>query len=297
MAEVDTKVGNPWYVTDSRLPWNTSSIPTKYQTKVIRNKERKGFSIQSRRFGAEDSQVARIPPPRQRRTPAPNAYSLQSSLLLKHSFSRSGSCGFQLPIAVATESIKNATPAPNHYQVSFSGVEKNTALSTQSVFLSRTGRSDLYSGTSNGPSPCQYRVTDAITRPAPRIPISCFRSSSVRIPSLVMSQGPGPGTYSPHEPPEPPKRTVLPRGHYLGLAAHAVPIPKAPPLPGPGQYSIATYGTPPKLFMSSAVFMSRTSRLVRADQGQGSPGPGFYDPVKSVKRSFLYNHLNKWVPA
>ncbi|XP_036372033.1 O(6)-methylguanine-induced apoptosis 2 [Megalops cyprinoides] len=314
----------------SSLPQNTSSIPTKYRTEVIRNEEKRGFSTQTRRFCSGDSlnenpgpgaymshssaditspsfskrgtgglasKAVRSPPLPWWHTPAPNAYSLPCSLLQKHSFSWAGTSAFHPPIAVATGSFKNKTPAPNHYQVNFSGVEKNTAVSAQSVFLSRTGRSAPHPGTSGGPSPCQYRVSDSITRPAPRVPLSCFKSRSTRTLSLVKSQVPGPAAYSPHKAPEPPRRTALPKGHYLSISAPAIPLPKTPPLPGPGQYNITNYDALPKQHMSSAVFMSGTSRWIRAVPGQDLPGPGFYDPEKSQKRSFLYNHSNRWVPA
>ncbi|KAJ8334872.1 hypothetical protein SKAU_G00405110 [Synaphobranchus kaupii] len=309
---------------------NASSIPSKYQTKLIQIDQRKGFSIQARRFNAEDSQnenpgpgaymshspadvispsfskrgtgglasqAARIPPLRQRHTPAPNTYSLQSSLLLKNSFSQVGSSAFQPPIAVTTENLKSTTPAPNQYQVSFSGVERNTAVSGQSVFLSRTGRINPYSSVLDGPSPCQYVVTDALTRPIPRVPFSCFKSSSVRIPGMVTSQVPGPGTYNPHEPPEPHRRAVLPRGHYLCLSAPAIPPPKTTPLPGPGQYNIANSNALPKQPSPRVVFLSGGSRWVIGATGMGFPGPGYYDPAKPVKQSFLYNQCKKWVPT
>ncbi|XP_061112002.1 O(6)-methylguanine-induced apoptosis 2 [Conger conger] len=316
----------------SRLPRNTASMSTKYQNKSMRNAERRGFSVQTRRFDPEESQngnpgpgaymshsppevsspsfskrgagglatqAARIPPSRQRHTPGPNTYNLQSSLLLKHCFSQVGSSAFQPPIAVTTETFKNITPAPNQYKVSFNGIDRNTAGSTQSVFLSKTGRSNPYSNISDWPSPCEYSVTDAFTRPQPRVPFSCFKSNSARILCSATSQVPGPGTYNPHEPPEPPTRAILPRGHYLCLSAPAVPPPKAAPFPGPGQYNIPPCDAPPNMPMPGTVFLSRKSRWVNPATGRGfpAPGPGYYDPAEPVKQSFLYNQLKKWVPA
>ncbi|XP_064204890.1 O(6)-methylguanine-induced apoptosis 2 [Anguilla rostrata] len=314
----------------SGLPLNTSSIPTKHQTKANRKAGRKGFSVQARRFNAENSQngnpgpgaymshcsadvispsyskrgtgglasqAARLPPPRRQHTPAPNTYNLRSSLILNNSFSQVGTSAFQPPIAVTTESFRNATPAPNQYQVSFRGVERHTAVSAKSVFLSRTGRSNPYSNVSDWPSPCEYSVTDTLTRPDPRVPFSCFKSSSARIPCRETSRVPGPGTYSPHEPPKILRGATLPRGHYLCLSAPAVPPPKAAPLPGPGQYDIGRCDAPPKQLAPGAVFMSGTGRWVSAATGGSYPGPGYYDPARPEKQSFLYNQFKKWVPA
>ncbi|XP_041739543.1 O(6)-methylguanine-induced apoptosis 2 isoform X3 [Coregonus clupeaformis] len=264
-----------------KLPGYISSIPTKYQTVVISNEDKKGFLSQAKRFLSEDSQnenpgpgtymshrpaeisspsfskkgtggfasqAVRVPRNPQRGIPGPNAYNLQSSLIHKHSFGRGGSRTFRLPVAVQLDGPKNKTPAPNQYHVSLGGVKPNT-VSAQSVFLSTTGRSSVCSNTLKGPSPCHYKVNDAITQKCPKVPLSCFKSNSVRIQSPVNNHVPGPGTYSPYQAPEPVRRTILP-----------------------------------------------TSRWTQDVRGQGVPGPGYYEPDTSSKRSFLYNY-SKWIPA
>lgn len=64
------------------------------------------------------------------------------------------------------------------------------------------------------------------------------------------------------------------RRHYLGISAPPLILLKNPPLPGPGQYDVVNYGDPTKHFMSSAVFVSGTSRWTQDVRGQGVPGPG-----------------------
>ncbi|KAL0961959.1 hypothetical protein UPYG_G00333900 [Umbra pygmaea] len=314
-----------------KIPGFTSSIPTKYQTVVISNGDKKGFLSQAKRFISEDtknenpgpgtyishspaentspsfskkgtgglaSKAVRVPRDTRRVTPGPNAYNLQSSLSQKHNFSRGVSRTFQLPIAVQPKGPKNRTPAPNQYLVSLDGIKPNTLVSAQSVFVSRTGRTSLCSNNLKGPSPCHYNVNDAITQKCPKVPQSCFKSRSTRIQFPVNNHVPGPGTYSPYQPPEPVKRTILPRGHYLGISAPALILPKDPPMPGPGQYDVVDYGGPSKHFMSSAVFVSGTSRWTQDVHGQGMPGPGHYEADMHLsKQSFLYNHSKNWIPV
>ncbi|KAJ7991491.1 hypothetical protein DPEC_G00284420 [Dallia pectoralis] len=324
MGEIHRELNNR-----GKLAGTTPSIPTKYQTVVISNEDKKGFLSQTKRFIAENSQnenpgpgtyishspaeirspsfskkgtgglasqSARVLRNPQRGIPGPNTYNLQSSLIHKHSFGKRGSSTFQLPIAVQPKGPKSQTPAPNQYHVSLKGIKPNTLVSAQSVFLSRTGRSSF--NTLQGPSPCHYNVNDAVTQKCPKVPFSCFKSNSARIQSPVNNHGPGPDTYSPYQAPEPARRAVLPRRHYLGISAHAQILPKDPPMPGPGQYNVVHYGGPSKHFMSSAAFVSGTSRWTQDVRGQGQPGPGYYEPdMSSSKRSFLYNHSRNWIPA
>ena len=55
-----------------------------------------------------------------------------------------------------------------------------------------------------------YNVNDAGSQSSSNLSLSCFRSTTSRIPSSVTHQGPGPATYSPYRPPEPLNRTTLP---------------------------------------------------------------------------------------
>nr|XP_015204279.1 PREDICTED: O(6)-methylguanine-induced apoptosis 2 [Lepisosteus oculatus]XP_015204280.1 PREDICTED: O(6)-methylguanine-induced apoptosis 2 [Lepisosteus oculatus] len=313
-----------------RISANVSSIPTKYQTVVICNTERKGFSSQTKRFLSETNQnenpgpgsyishkpaephsssfskkgtgsfasrTARVPRNGLRPTPAPNAYTLQSTLLERHSFNLGSSSMFQQPIAVKLEDVKSSTPAPNQYNVSLKGIEKSTTVSAKSVFLSKTQREFAPPGDLKVPSPCHYRVNDSLTKESPKVPVSCFRSTSERIQTTVPAQVPGPGACSPYEAPGPVKKTIFPKRHYLCISAPPIPVPKTPPPPGPGHYEVVNYEGAPRHYMSSAVFLSNTSRWTADNHSKDLPGPGLYHPEKPTKQSFLYNFSNKWIPA
>ncbi|XP_062385501.1 O(6)-methylguanine-induced apoptosis 2 [Sardina pilchardus] len=308
----------------------TSSIPVKYQTVVISNEEKKGFCSKSKRFLLEDSlnenpgpgaylshmpaennspsfskkgtggfasKAHRVSRNVHRGIPGPNAYNLQSSLLPKHTFLRGSTRNFRLPVAVKLDSMTERTPAPNQYNVSYGGVDKSTTISAQSVFLSKTARNVVSLNGLKGPSPCHYNVNDTITQKDPKVPYSCFKSNIARNPIPLKSEGPGPGAYNPYQTPEMVKRTILPRRHYLGLSAPPLKPPENPPLPGPGQYDIVNYEGSPRHFMSTAAFVSGTSRWVQNPKGHDVPGPGFYDPEIMSKRSFIYNHRKNWVPV
>ncbi|XP_048086246.1 O(6)-methylguanine-induced apoptosis 2 isoform X2 [Alosa alosa] len=181
--------------------------------------------------------------------------------------------------------------------VSYGGVDKITTISAHSVFLSKTKRNMANLNGLKGPSPCHYNVNDTITQKDPKVPYSCFKSNIARNPLPLKSEGPGPGAYNPYQIPEMVKRTILPRRHYLGLSAPPLKLSENPPLPGPGQYDIVNYEGSPKHFMSTAAFVSGTSRWVQNPKGHDVPGPGFYDPEIMSKRSFIYNHRKNWVPA
>ncbi|XP_028819472.1 O(6)-methylguanine-induced apoptosis 2 [Denticeps clupeoides] len=299
---------------------HTSTFPTKYQTVVVKNEEKKGFSTQTKRFfhisvnenpgpgsylshtsaeiyspsfskkgtGGFPSKAPRVPRNRRRRSvPGPNTYNLQSSLLHKPGFGRRSSRVFCLPVAVKADKSTNTTPAPNQYNVSYREVQQNTVVPAHSVFLSKSRRSPGFSTPLKGPSPCHYEVNDAVTQKNPQVPFSSFKSSTSRFLFSGKNLGPGPAAYNLDQPAEPAKRTVLPRRRYLVLSAPPLKLPKTPPFPGPGHYDIVDYKDPPKHFMSSAVFLSGTSRWTQEAKGTSVPGPGSYDPEIAPKRPFL----------
>ncbi|XP_062856002.1 O(6)-methylguanine-induced apoptosis 2 [Trichomycterus rosablanca] len=314
-------------LTPSCKPSGSSTIPTKYQTVVIRNTERDGFNSHTKRFtynvnenpgpgsylshtssdtcspsfskkgtGGFASKTARVSRKKQRGPPGPDAYNLQSSLVQQHDFNHGVSRTFRPLVAVKPENQLPRSPAPNQYNVSYSGVQVKSVVSAKSVFLSKTERSAVFTSTQRGPSPCHYSVNDEVLQKTPKVPSSCFKSTSARIQPLVNNEAPGPGSYNPHETPEPTKKTILPRRHYLGLSAPPLIPPKPPPLPGPGQYDIVNNG-PPEHLNASAAFVSGTSRWTQETRGHETPGPGSYEPDVLTKRTFLYNHGKTWVPA
>lgn len=91
---------------------------------------------------------------------------------------------------------------------------------------------------------------------------------------LFTFQNPGPGEYHPHEAVEPTDKTVFPRKHYLCISAPAMPLPPPLPEPGPGSYELVDYRGPPKHYMSSAAFVSTSSRWTGDVKVETDPGPG-----------------------
>ncbi|KAJ3609001.1 hypothetical protein NHX12_023529 [Muraenolepis orangiensis] len=291
----------------------TSSIPTKYQTVVICNEEKKGFSSQSKRFSFLESPKENPGPATycsfssaetfspsfskkgttnpQRCTPGPDTYNLQSSPVHHHSFGRGPSRAFRAPVAVPPQEPKFNTPGPNQYDVRCSAVSTDQRFPPKgsSAFLSKTERCRL-AESPNLPSPCHYQVHGTMIQGPPKVPLSPFRSKSSRFPAPVDHRVPGPGAYDPYLTPDPVRRLAPPRRHFLVIASPALPLPPGPTPPGPGQYDIVDYRGPAGHPLSSAAFVSGTQRSHWGSRtGQGGPGPGYYDPQKMSRQSFLYN--------
>ncbi len=63
------------------------------------------------------------------------------------------------------------------------------------------------------------------------------------------------------------------RRHILTISAPAAPAPPSVPPPGPGAYNIASPDEKKKSYMSSAVFVSCTSRWANEVNDENLPGP------------------------
>ncbi|XP_075995287.1 O(6)-methylguanine-induced apoptosis 2 [Genypterus blacodes] len=307
-----------------------SSLQNKNQTVQTSNQHKKGFSSQAKRFPSQlcpnenpgpgtyectstaelsspsfskkgttglASETARVPRNTQRRwIPGPNVYNLQGSFINKYDFNTGVSRVFRSPVAVQLDRPKNMTPAPNQYDVCFSGTERKPSMAGTSAFLSKTGRNSL-SPNKYMPSPCHYEVNDDLIQKDPKAASSPFKSKTPRIPAPLQNHFPGPGAYSPHQIPVPVKRTILPRGHYLAIATPALIVPKDPPFPGPGQYEVLKRYSSTKHPVPTAAFASRTQRILQDPQDSLGPGPGFYEPRVQAKQSFFYSDTKIWVPT
>lgn len=304
-----------------------SSIPSKFQTRLILNPEKKGFNCQAKRFqdienenpgpgfynvshpstlhsNVSQSQKGtcffpslelRIARQRIPSYPAANAYNLPPTLKSKHDFSLGCSSMFQLPIARKVS--KRATPAPNQYNVAIDSCKQNYGSGAKSVFCSRTRRAVSFGAKERGPSPCHYRVNDTFVREAPTVLVSCFKSRTSRE-TKTDTLSPGPAAYQhPDSPVASPRKFRGPRRYGLNFSAPPIPRPETPPSPGPGQYEIVDYKGPPKHYISSAVFVSNTSRWASDKFHKEIPGPGAYTLPTSQKQSFMYNSSNKWMPV
>uniref|UniRef100_A0A8D0CC43 Sperm tail PG-rich repeat containing 1 n=1 Tax=Salvator merianae TaxID=96440 RepID=A0A8D0CC43_SALMN len=295
-----------------------SSIPLKYDTILISGSEKKGFNSQTKRFqyslnenpgpGFYDvthrpavldnvSQSLKgtcfFPSLRIPNYPAANAYSLPSTLQSKQDFSLGYSSMFQPPIA--RKIAKRSTPAPNQYNVSVDLCKQSHNAGAKSVFSSKTERKLLLGSKEHGPSPCHYQIKDSFIRQSPIVLVSCFKSRTSRE-TKPENLSPGPAAYQ--WPAVPFFFFFSSRKKYgLNFSLPAVPRPKSPPSPGPGQYEIVDYGGPCKHYISSAVFVSNTGRWTEDKFHQEIPGPGAYNVPIPQKQSFIYNTSNKWVPV
>ncbi|XP_058160105.1 O(6)-methylguanine-induced apoptosis 2 isoform X3 [Dasypus novemcinctus] len=244
-----------------------SSIPFKFQTMVISDSEKKGFNSQAKRFYYKQDDV-----------PGPGFYNVihQSPVFNSVSLSTKGTCTFPSMASVSCCQQKNNVCA-------------------RAGFMSKTKRG-IFTVPGIGPAPGHYYVNESLVKQSPKILMSCFKSKTDRGLKLL-STGPGPGSYNPNDHTKVPKKTLIPKNPILNFSAQPLPLPPKPPLPGPGQYEIVDYAGPPKHFISSASFVSNTSRWTGAPAQPGLPGPATYKPEFPGKQSFLYNEDNKWIPV
>ncbi|XP_036888584.1 O(6)-methylguanine-induced apoptosis 2 isoform X2 [Sturnira hondurensis] len=244
-----------------------SSIPVKYKSSVIPESEKRGFNSQAKRFYHKTDDI-----------PGPGFYNVthQSPVSTSVSLSKRGTCAF-----------------PSMASVSCCKQRNN--VSARAGFVSKTQRG-LCTAAERAPAPGHYNINESLVKPSPKVLMSCFKSKTGRG-FRVTSTGPGPGYYNPNEYIKIPTKTVIPRNPNLKFSAPPLPLPPAPPLPGPGQYEIVDYKGPPKLFVSSASFVSNTRRWTAVPTQPGLPGPATYQPEFPGKQSFLYNEDNKWIPV
>jgi hypothetical protein len=86
------------------------------------------------------------------------------------------------------------------------------------------------------------------------------------------------------------------RRHYLTISAPAIPPPPEAPFPGPGAYELRDFKEIEKKYMSSAAFVSNTSRWAfDTTTAAGQPGPCSYTPRTPAKYSFNFNFERKWI--
>lgn len=178
-----------------------------------------------------------------------------------------------------------------------STVNRTNNVVANAAFKSQTKREFInLKEMSVKPAPGQYFIKEDLVKESVKVPISSFKSKTVRQLQPSPPPYPGPGTYRPHEPTEPVQKTVFPKKHYLCISAPAMPLPDTPPAPGPGSYEIVNYDGTPKHYMSSAAFVSTTSRWTGDTSNHVDlPGPAHYRPIQLGKQSFIYNAGGKWI--
>lgn len=307
----------------------SASIPTKFQTIVTENSDKKGFLMRAKRFRSDEN-TTDAPAPGEytqhgkfemyspsfskkgtgtfaskskrgtkfimSNAPGPGIYALPSFLMSRKDFGRSVQAVFAPPIAENVEK-NNGVPAPNIYNVMKIRLGRTNNVVADAAFKSTSKRELLNTAKqSRIPAPCQYNVNDNLTHDSVKVPYSCFKSQSKRE-SQKLPEYPGPGHYKPNEPVEPANRLIFPRKHYLCISAPAMPLPQTPPLPGPGSYEVVDYAGPVKHYMSGSSFVSTTGRWTGNIPGNTAdmPGPAHYRPGPLGRQSFIYNAAGRWI--
>ncbi|CAH1253447.1 STPG1 [Branchiostoma lanceolatum] len=310
----------------------TSSIPSKFQTIVSDNSDKRGFGAKARRFN-HDEHMNDLPGPgsyvrhgtlentstslskkgtggfaskskrKQSHTvpagPGP-VYALPSLLRTQGDFNKAGCTGsFHRPIAVSTEK-PDYKPAPNTYTVVETNVAKNYGQPVQASFKSTTRRpppQGIQIVKSKVPAPWHYDINDDQVKESAKVPFSSFKSTSDRMRKVNLNENPGPGEYRPFEEADKRSGQKFPMKHYLCISAPAMPLPHPIPDPGPGAYNLVNYKGPQKHYMSSSMFVSNTSRWTFKGKERDQPGPATYHPEGTGKQSFIYNTYGRWVPT
>ena len=168
------------------------------------------------------------------------------------------------------------SPAPNSYHVADDSIAKNTLISAQAAFRSRTQRQPCLLHALSNPGPGQYDVKMESVGESSCPQRAVFMSNTKRgIPLDPTPAGPGPADYKPTQtPPRPPLIPFHKQKHYLCISAPAIPLPPRPPPPGPGHYETQQPSEVQNQLVSGAVFKSTTSWWGRQPAIATQPGPG-----------------------
>lgn len=301
------------------------SIPSKYQTYVIVNNEKKGFNSRSCRFSDYDYITE---------NPGPGSYTQKVSQMSNFDqktswskkglgsfasstkrfqasksgsvavgpgsydykrpssdFNRSATSAFHKPISVGKRP-QELGPPPNQYNPA---PTYRTAPAACASFKSRTRRDAQMNAPNSYPAPGSYEVKDDVIKSTVNPMSSVFKSRVRRELKELNEDVPGPGAYDPHDKLES-DATPFYRLHYLAISAPAMPLPKAKPNPGPGHYDIVNYQGPKKSEVASANFLSTLPRGTALEPYKHiSPGPAAYKPGGGDKHSFIYNFKGRWI--
>ncbi|KAK7489463.1 hypothetical protein BaRGS_00019262, partial [Batillaria attramentaria] len=268
-----------------------ASIPTKYQTIVTDNADKRGFLAQAKRFNP-NANLTDAPAPGEylhhgnfdhmspsyskkgtggfaskskkgfrnamSNAPGPGIYALPSLLTTRKDFNRTAvQSNFALPIAEHV--AKPGNPGPAAYRPEKTKMGHANNVTAETAFKSKTRREVInVAEQSRIPAPGQYEIHDEVLHGNTKVPFSSFKSQTRRELMRKPEAVPGPGHYKPNEAVEPANRLLFPRKHYLCISAPAMALPQTPPLPGPGSYEVVNYEGPAKHYMSSAAFVSTT---------------------------------------
>lgn len=266
--------------------------------------------------------------------PGPGSYSTTAGTLIDdvrelNKANRSGSSAtFKPPSSKSVVVASDPTPGPGNYEMPryFDAAQTAAALQREipmAVFKAKTQRSNTTASSRSMPGPGQYEPNfTADYRYAGAdlaLPSAAFRSSvpivgqqperrltreqQLGVVATASSSAPGPGEYELPTAALPHTSGIRRRMPQFCDSNHdrfgmplAGPAPTAQfQVPGPGAY---IQDRPPETaVISSAVFMSGTTRTM-GGLGAPVPGPAFYSPaVKGARKSFHLNARQRWMPS
>ena len=216
----------------------SSSIPSKYQTIVVDNSERKGFLSRAKRFqglgavnenpgpgtykgveqpnkdvspsyskcgtGTFASKMTRfVKEKRAFAQPGPGEYEPHKPPIKSDFNKASVTSNFHLPIAIPSNERKQMqAPAPNSYKISKATgkVAYDNNVSAYAAFKSNSKRESFIArkAAANLPSPCQYNVKEDLTHKSSTGASAAFKSTTERKMTSTPELSPGPGSYNPY---------------------------------------------------------------------------------------------------
>jgi len=221
---------------------------------------------------------------------------------------------------VEVPSATDLTPGPGEYLMAKRDAAKpaaHLATSMRSSFVSGTRRG--FAPPTDGPAPDRYHLPGGVGVALPgqsggqhtRLPMATFRSTSAKVTKelfypeeTAFGKLPGPGAYNTQQ------AALAARTDLVGLAQPSSTFsntgqnrfgrPYAPKVveastPGPGWYG--SEKERPRGIASSSFFMSATMRGTGggASPAKKPPGPAYYTPANTMKKSFLLNPASRWV--
>ncbi|XP_028406321.1 O(6)-methylguanine-induced apoptosis 2-like [Dendronephthya gigantea] len=216
----------------------SSSIPSKYQTFVVDNSEKKGFLSRAKRFQDlgyvnenpgpgtyKDPVCAKDEPSpsyskhgtgtfaskkgrfnrdkREFAQPGPGEYEPRK-LPSKTDFNKASvTSNFHLPIAIPpSERKQRQAPAPNSYKISKATgrVVHDNNVSAYAAFKSNSKRESFINkkNASNVPSPCHYNVKEDLIHKTSSGVTASFKSTTNRKMTRTPDLSPGPASYNPY---------------------------------------------------------------------------------------------------
>ncbi|KAL9980313.1 hypothetical protein ACROYT_G008879 [Oculina patagonica] len=282
----------------------SASIPSKYQTIVSDNSERKGFLSRSRRF--EGMNVTA--------NPGPGTYGeLKSSETASSSFSKKVLVDLLPRQGVSQEELRTQVQAQVFMIPQCGGNMTSTNLLLQGIFIFQllskeiTKKNNFQHLISTRLVELQEELfttimlqlvlhfnqnpkdqrTGVLEQAMDHLHVTTQSATSL---SQIHQKSPQRHLRKSKD------QTGFHNKHYLCISAPAMPLPPLEPMPGPGHYNVVDYEGPPKHYMSSSAFVSTTSRWTGGAPGEeDAPGPATYRPQHYGKQTFIYNSQGRWI--